>query len=154
MAEYCSTDDVKQVLASWEELGSAGFDAISDAVIVAAIVEASEQVRNDILPRYTVASIDAYSPDYPPGIVNLAKYKAGVLVLHQYGQVTDNQAKVILPGLYRQIGKWLRVIQAGTLLDDTGTVVPVDSAVSSLSSQSYTEGIDSIYANGTTRKYV
>lgn len=153
MAEYCTVADVQQTLASWDELSGFGDDGISSTIITAAIVEASEQVRDDLIPRYTVTQIDALSP-FPPAIVDLAKYRSAMLIIQQYGQVTQQQKTVINPLLNQQIQRLKNILQFGTLLDSTGTVVSVAYATSAISAQTYTEEVDDIYAENGTRRYV
>lgn len=153
--QYCTTSDVRAVIRTFAgdiDDNNLGYATISSDDISDAIDQATVITQYDLLPRFSIAVINALSPDYPLPVSYVTALRAAELVYNRIGTVSVERNSQ-LKGLFQtEIARWQRAIAAGTLYDVNGELVP-NLAGPALFTQTYVNEINDIYLLG-PRRYV
>lgn len=129
---YCTVEDV--VNTAWkyrdqvEGYQGQEFDNanITESQIETLIAEASNFIRTCLVPRYDVAKINDYSPDFPPIVVSGTKIQAAILLYQRFGSPNIDVDSAAIKALSSSLAQCQRAMLQGTLQDTLGNYIPAN----------------------------
>ena len=148
---YCSVSQVLDCVGIFVPDVSDQFETIPSEQIERYIAEASEDTRLILSPRFELAVIDSYDPNFPLGVVSLTKLRAAMYMLDRLGGISGERNATLKALLQAEHDKWARRASNGSLLDTTGLFVPQQSGADSTQSDELTvfnTELEALYASG------
>lgn len=131
-AQYCTTTDVANMVGKYRDQiqGISGqASTVTTAQITTLIADASDRVRTMLQARYLVATIDAYSPTFPPLIVMACKLQAAIYFYDRLMSKNIAADADIVAKLRMDLGQVERNIANGLVQDSNGNFIPTDQGI-------------------------
>lgn len=129
--QYCTIDDILGIAQDFKRdvvplvPDPRNTGTIPRADVDAIAVEASDMVNMLLQPRYAIATIEGYSPTFPPVIIYLAATYSAILMHERYGASSVDKNEKLTDRYNRSIIEYKTIIVNGALVDVAGDRVPV-----------------------------